>query len=127
MVRPTLEVADIPTGILLSGWSDEEPDWSNPRNGEYASLGTDAAAIIFWVEVFCVQTGDWQTFEMFDPQGNRLLINKTTIPNNNSVWLGYAGKPRPLQGWAAGAYRTEYLLERNGIPVVTTVRHLEIR
>lgn len=116
----------IPTGILLSGWATEAPDRNKPRKGEYAALGSDAAALVFWVEVFGVQAGDRQIFEIFDPQGERLLTNETTIPGNKSVWLGYAGKPRPPRGWAAGAYRAEYRLERKGVPVVTTVRHLEI-
>ncbi len=117
----------IPTGILLAGWANETPDWNKARNGEYPTPGNDAAALVFWVEVFGVQAGDRQTFEMFGPQGERLLTSKTVIPSNKAIWLGYAGKPRPPQGWAAGAYRAEYRLERNGIPVATTMHHLEIR
>lgn len=116
----------IPTGILLAGWANEAPDWSKARNGEYAAPDTDAAALVFWVEVFGVQAGDRQTFKMFNPQGELLLTNETTIPSNKAVWSGYAGKLRPPQGWAAGTYRAEYRLERKGIPVATTERHLEI-
>ena len=116
----------IPTGILLAGWASEAPDWSKARNGEYAAPKADAAALVFWVEVFGAQAGDRQTFEMFDPQGGRLLINETTIPGNKAVWSAYAGKRHPQQGWAAGTYRAEYRLERKGVAVVTTVRYLEI-
>ena len=116
----------VPTGILLAGWASEAPDWGKARNGEYAAPGADAAALVFWIEVFGVQAGDRQTFEMFDPQGGWLLINETTIPGNKAVWSAYAGKRHPQQGWAAGTYRAEYRLERNGVPVVTTVRYLEI-
>ncbi|HEU0282652.1 MAG TPA: M23 family metallopeptidase, partial [Gallionella sp.] len=117
----------IPTGILLSGWANERPDWNKARNGEYPAPDTDAAALVFWVEVFGVQAGDRQTFEMFGPRGERLLTSETMIPGNKAVWSGYAGRPRPRHGWAAGTYRAEYHLERNGTPVATTVRHLEIR
>lgn len=116
----------IPTGILLAGWANEMPDWNKAHNGEYRVPGVDAAVLVFWVEVFGVQAGDRQIFEMFNPQGGRLLKSKTTIPGNKAVWLGYAGRPRPPHGWAAGIYRTEYRLERKGIPVATTVRYLEI-
>lgn len=117
----------IPTGILLAGWANEAPDWNKARNGEYPAPGSDAAALVFWVEVFGVQAGDRQTFEMFDPLGKQLLTNESTIPGNKAIWSGYAGRPRPPHGWVAGAYRAEYRLERNGIPVATMVRQLEIR
>lgn len=116
----------IPTGILLTGWANEAPDWNKARNGEYAAPGIDAAALVFWVEVFGVQAGDRQIFEMLDPQGGRMLASESIIPSNKAVWSWYMGRPRPQRGWVVGAYRAEYRLERNGEPVVTTARYLEI-
>lgn len=116
----------IPTGILLAGWANEAPDQGKARNGEYSNPGTDAAALVFWVEVFGVQTGDHQTFEIFGPQGKRMLASESTIPGNKAIWFGYAGKPRPPQGWMTGTYRAEYRLERKGTPVITTTRHFKI-
>ena len=116
----------IPTGILLTGWASEAPDWNKARNGEYPTPSTDAKALVFWVEVFGVQAGDHQIFEMFDPKGKQMLKNELTIPGNKASWRGYAGKPRPAQGWEAGSYRAEYQLERKGTPVITTARQLRI-
>jgi hypothetical protein len=116
----------IPTGILLSGWASEAPDWNKARNGEYPAPGSDAKALVFWVEAFGVQKGDRQTFEMFDPQGNQMLKSEATIPGNKASWRGYAGKPRPAKGWKAGSYRAEYRLERKGAIVITTTRQLKM-
>lgn len=116
----------IPTGILLAGWANEAPDWNKARNGKYLPPGTAAAALVLWVEVFGVQTGDQQTFEIFDPQGKRMLKSEATIPGNKATWSSYAGKPRPPRGWMTGTYRAEYRLERNGAPLITTTRQLKI-
>jgi hypothetical protein len=116
----------IPTGILLAGWASETPDWNKARNGEYPELGSDAAALVFWIELFGVQAGDRQTFEMFDPQGRQLLKSESTISGNKAAWLGYAGKPRPHQGWMTGIYRAEYRLERKGTPAITISRQMRI-
>ena len=116
----------IPTGILLAGWANEVPDWSKAHNGEYAVPGADAAALVFWVEVFGVQAGDRQVFEMFNPQGKRILRSESTIPSNKAIWFTYAGKPFPQRGWVTGSYRAEYRLERKGMPVIMTTRQLNI-
>lgn len=116
----------IPTGILLAGWANEAPDWNKARNGEYPAPGIDAKALVFWVEVFGVQTGDRQIFEMFDPKGKQMLKSELMIPGNKASWRAYAGKPRPAQGWVAGSYRADYRLERKGTPVITTTRQLRI-
>ena len=116
----------IPTGILLAGWTNETPDWSKARNGEYPAPGADAKALVFWIEVFGVQTDDHQTFEIFDPKGKQMLKSESTIPGNKASWRGYAGKLRPAQGWKAGSYRAEYRLERKGSPAITTTRQLKI-
>jgi hypothetical protein len=117
----------IPTGILLAGWANEAPDQRKARNGEYpTNPGTDAAALVFWVEVFGVQVGDRQSFEMFDPQGKLILKRSSTIPGNKAAWFSYAGKPHSPQGWMTGTYRAEYRLERKGTTVITTTRQLTI-
>ncbi|MBI5430672.1 MAG: M23 family metallopeptidase [Nitrosomonadales bacterium] len=116
----------MPTGILLAGWAGEAPDPNKARNGKYANPRADAAALVFWIEVFGVQAGDQQTLEMLDPQGRRMLLNESTLPGNKATWFSYAGKPRPPRGWMKGAYRAEYRLKRKGATVVTTARELKI-
>jgi murein DD-endopeptidase MepM/ murein hydrolase activator NlpD len=116
----------IPTGILLTGWANEAPNQNKARNGEYSDPDTDAKALVFWVEVFGAQTGDHQVFVMFDPQGRQMLKSEATIPGNKAAWFSYAGKPRPPQGWKAGAYRAEYRLERKGTTIITTARNIRI-
>lgn len=116
----------IPAGILLSGWAGEVPDRSKARNGEYSNPGTDAAALVFWVEVFGVRKGDQQTIQIFDPHGNRMLNSESTVLGNKAVWFGYAGKPIPRQGWIKGIYRAEYRLITKGTTTLATTGHLEM-
>jgi murein DD-endopeptidase MepM/ murein hydrolase activator NlpD len=116
----------IPTGILLAGWANEAPDRRKARNDEYTNPGTDAAALVFWVEVFGVQAGDRQTIDIFDPQGKQILKRTSTIPGNKAAWFSYAGKPHSPRGWMRGTYRAEYRLERKGTTVITTSRQLTI-
>ena len=116
----------IPTGILLAGWASEAPDWNKARNGEYHAPDANTAVLVFWVEIFGVQSGDRQIFKMFDPQGKQLLTSESIIPGNKAVWRAYAGKRHPSHQWAAGTYHAEYRLERNRVPVVAMERLLEI-
>jgi hypothetical protein len=116
----------IPTGILLVGWASEAPDPHKARNGEYPNPGIDTAAFVFWVEVFGVQAGDLQTFEIFDPQGKQILKRASTIPSYKATWFSYAGKPHSPQGWMKGTYSAKYRLERKGTTVITTTRQLQI-
>lgn len=116
----------IPTGILLTGWDNAVPDRDKARNGENSNPGSDAAALVFWVDVFGVQTGDRQTITIFDPQGRRMLEHALTISGNKAVWFSYAGKPRPPQGWMTGTYRAQYRLERDGTAAIATESELRI-
>jgi hypothetical protein len=102
------------------------PNRSKARNGEYSKPGTDAAALVFWVEVFGVRKGDQQAIEIFGPHGNRMLNSESTVLGNKAIWFGYAGKPRPPQGWLKGIYRAEYRLKTKGATDLTTTSHFEM-
>ena len=114
-----------PTGLLLSGWSNALPERNTAENEGYPPPDR-RSVLVFWVELFGVRQDDRQTFELFDPQGRRILNSSSTIPGDKAAWFAYAGKRPPPQGWPHGSYRAEFHLERKGAAIVTRSDHMEI-
>ncbi len=126
--KPTLldSLRYVPTGILQSGWSGEVPVRNKLHDGEYKAAGSDSAALVFWIELFGVQAGDRQSFEIFGPQGVLLLNSGSVIPGYKAVWFTYAGKPGKGKAWATGTYRARYRLTRNGKAIIEAERDMEV-
>ncbi|MDX8386780.1 MAG: M23 family metallopeptidase [Gallionella sp.] len=115
-----------PTGLLLAGWADEVPNHQKTQNGEYADPDLDAAALVFWVELFGVRKYDRQIFELYTPSGYRIMSNSTVLTEDNSALFSYRGKSRPPHGWPAGTFRAEYRLKRNGVTIVSVTKELTL-
>ncbi len=68
-----------PTGLLLAGWADEAPDHQKTQNGEDGDPDLDAAALLFWVELFRVQKYDSKIIKTYTPNGDRVLCSSPVI------------------------------------------------
>jgi hypothetical protein len=109
-------------GLLRAGFATEKPDAEAARRGVYAGVTpmTDAAAIVFWVDVFGTRAGDAETIRLIGPNGVVVAVHiGVVLPEPTNVhdrdraqWFRFVGLARPDAGWAPGRYRGVYVLER---------------
>ena len=116
----------IPTGLLMTGWSAEVPDWNKAENDDEPQPVISSSALVFWVQVFGIQKNDLQRFELFDPSGNLMLKSDTAISVDKAFWSAFAGKRRTSKAWQTGKYLAHYRLERYGVTVIDITKQMEM-
>jgi hypothetical protein len=102
--------------LMLSGagFATTAPERDDLRRGWHreARLPASSPALVLWAEAFWVERGDRMGFRLFGPAGEPLVEHVVTIDADHRTWSGFAGAPRPGEGWPAGVYRGEVTLER---------------
>ena len=79
-----------------------------------------AGAIVAFVRVIGLKTGDTQRLVIKDPTGNVFAENRAAqLDKNKAQYLLFTGKKRPANGWDRGTYRATYVVERDGQVVLT--------
>ncbi|WP_342804333.1 M23 family metallopeptidase [Bradyrhizobium sp. CSA112] len=74
-----------------------------------------AAAIVAFVRVIGLKTGDTQRLVVKDPTGNVIAENRASqLDKNKAQYLLFTGKRRPATGWERGTYKAMYVVERDG-------------
>jgi len=73
------------------------------------------AAIVAFVRVIGLKTGDAQRLVIKDPVGNVIAENRTSqLDRNKAQFMLFAGRKRPAAGWDRGTYKATYVVERDG-------------
>ena len=80
--------------------------------------GRDAPALVAFVRVIGLRTGDVQRLTIIVP-GQRTLVDHTAAPLDRAKAQAmlFAGKKRPAKGWPAGSYDAQYTVSQNGTVV----------
>ena len=74
-----------------------------------------AAAIVAFVRVIGLKTGDAQRLAIKDPLGNVIAENRAPqLQTNKAQFMLFTGKKRPATGWDRGTYKATYVVERDG-------------
>ena len=71
-----------------------------------------AGAVLFWVHVYGVRTGDVEELRLIGPGGAVLAQRRAPVERTQAQHLIYIGKRRSVAAWPAGDYRGEYVLYR---------------
>lgn len=123
----------VPGGLLSAGYATGEPDPEQARRGAYVAgvVAADAAALVFWVDVFGTRDGDVEILRILGPDGAPVVEISDRHDRNRAQWFKFAGRKRPDGGWATGVYVGTYELSRvvNGAPwtIISTRRELQVR
>ncbi|GGA55758.1 M23 family metallopeptidase [Okeania sp. KiyG1] len=118
-----------PTGIIRTGFAGEAPTMDDLWKGKFYDtvLPGDIAALIFWVQIYGVLPGDIEHYQLFAPNGEQVIDNKTEIKSANKTWVGYAGKrnnsQRPL---ALGKWKSQYSLMRGDKVLVNVSKEVQL-
>ena len=104
------------TGELGAGFTDR-----SPNNTAYKGFPTlmdklpdHARAVVFWIKLFGLQSGDRLELEVIGPQGKTLARQTTTLHKAKAQYFAFVGKKRRgRESWPRGTYRGRYRLYRN--------------
>lgn len=122
--RALRQLSYTPTGILIAGFADHAPTASEARTGRLAAAAfkADAAALVFWVDLYGAIAGDRQVFHLIGPDGRALDRVEQVLGESNISWFAFSGKKRPATGWLPGVYQATYTLTRGNAVVATVTR-----
>ena len=102
----------VPTGILGGGFLDHAPTQKEILRGDAAPASADAAALVFWVNLFGMQAGDEETMTLYTPDGAIAARATRAVDRDKAQWLTYIGLKRRAAKWPQGIYRGTYQLKR---------------
>lgn len=105
------KIGYIATEVLAAGFTDH-PLAADEVAAETQTLAKTAPALVFWLTVFGVQTGDMQVIDLFAPNGSTLLHKAISIDHNMAQYRSFIGLKRHGEIWAMGDYRISYQLLR---------------
>lgn len=105
------KIGYIATEVLAAGFTDH-PLATDEVTVATQTLAKTAPALVFWLTVFGVQTGDVQVIDLFAPDGATLLHQALPIDHNMAQYRSFVGLKRHGEAWATGDYRVSYQLLR---------------
>jgi Peptidase family M23 len=117
-----------PVLLTDAGLATAAPNKEDVRRGWHrlTALPVSSPALVLWAEGYWVEPGDRVTFRLRGPDGATVVDHVIEIEKDQQRWLGFAGAPRPGQGWPAGTYTGEVALERAMAERITLERSVEL-
>jgi hypothetical protein len=122
-----------PTALYNAGFAAGRPDIDAIRDGRTppATLKTDIPALVLWVDMFNVRTGDAIAFLIRNPEGATVFEHTAKVPGNQVRRFVYAGLNRGAGGWMLGRYAGEIRVRRaegpNGREEIVTATTVTIQ
>ena len=117
-----------PTGIIRSGFATVAPTMDDLWSGKFYDtvLAGNSAALIFWVQIYGVLPGDKEHYQLFAPNGERVIDNKKEMKSARKTWMGYVGKRNNSQSLPIGKWRGEYSLTRGDQVLVNITKEVQL-
>lgn len=95
-----------PTALYSAGFATGAPDIALVRDGRahVERLPRDAEALVLWVDIFNVRTGDVVALRIVDPAGGTLFEHRDTLAKDQARRFVYGGTRRKVAAWPVGGY-----------------------
>ncbi|MEB3343455.1 M23 family metallopeptidase [Okeania sp.] len=116
-----------PTGLIRSGFATTQPNMDDLWSGKFYDtvLSANSPILIFWVQIYGVLAGDREHYQLFAPNGDRVIDNTREIKSPNKTSIGYVGKRNSSQSLPQGKWRGEYSLTRDGKVLVNVSKEVQ--
>ncbi|MFZ4541261.1 MAG: M23 family metallopeptidase [Rickettsiales bacterium] len=110
-----------PSALLNDGIVDAAPDKEAMRDAPQSLnvLPADAPALLYWVDVMNVRTGDELTLTITAPDGRSFAQKTMHIDKPMAMYFSFIGKKNSVGKWPLGAYQAHFALMRDGAVVAT--------
>lgn len=112
-----VDVRYMPRGVLNQGFTTDDVTPDGIERGLYADTEPtgSAPALVYYVRIFGLQSGDIQELAIFDPQGNELVATSHTHEGRSQLdHTEFVKVENEGQGWPLGTYEGHYRLTRGG-------------
>ncbi|MGB3509135.1 MAG: M23 family metallopeptidase [Microcoleaceae cyanobacterium] len=119
-----------PTGVIRTGFASQAPTMDDLWSGKFERtvLSEDITALIFWVQIYGVLPGDRERYQLFTPNGDRVIDNTKEIKSAKKTWMGYIGKRNnPQTPLATGKWLGEYSLIRDDKVLINVTKEVELQ
>jgi hypothetical protein len=88
--------------------------------------------LVFWVSVYGIRKGDWQTIRLIGPDGTVMAEDTSELPGPKILWRAWTGRKLKTEAWPPGVYRGEYrIVHRSDAGAEETMvdvsREIEVR
>lgn len=101
--------------ILNAGFAAAPVEMSDVEEGRLAQVGADAPVVVAYARVISLEKGDAVEITVQAPDGSTFVIKRSEPMNSaKAQYVMFAGKRRPQQGWASGAYKARVAIIRGG-------------
>lgn len=104
-----------PATLVDAAFTDAPPAVPSLEETRPATPNSVSPALLAWVRVLGVRTGDVETLTVTDPLNATFATSgPKTLERNKAQWLSYAGRRRDTPSWPLGNYKARYTLKRDG-------------
>lgn len=104
-----------PATLVDAAFTGAVPVLANLEDAPPPRPDSVSPALVAWVRVLGVRSGDVETLTVTDPLNGTLAASgPKTLDRAKAQWLSYAGRKRDIPSWPLGNYRARYTLERDG-------------
>ncbi len=117
-----------PTALYSAGFATGKPDQEGARDGRYREKNFSrlVPALVLWVDMFRVRTGDRLSFTITGPDEIKVLQKEGALKKTLARDFAAAGTGRKGRNWPPGVYRGEVKLVRVGGETYSIVRKITI-
>lgn len=115
----------VPTGLIRSGFAPQPPNQTELWQGKYTEtqFSLNIPALVFWVHTYGMLAGDQEQWQIIDPNGEIVIQQEQQLETSYRTWVSYVGKRKIIPG----VWQGEYKLLRDGNPILTVKREVEIK
>lgn len=112
-----------PTRLLAAGFASRPPSVQEVarRKHDTTVFASRARALVYWVRVAGLLTGDVLQFSLTAPDGTVLARHEQLIEHSKAQFFQYVGKRRGDGPWPEGSYRGRFTLLRPSVTGLTPV------
>ncbi|MEM7022058.1 MAG: M23 family metallopeptidase [Pseudomonadota bacterium] len=110
-----LRLLDYLAPVVTSiGVATARPESTDVRRGWHRSgrLSATSPALVVFADINWLDADDRIGFRLRGPGGEVVVERVVTMERSWPRWFGFAGTPRPQEGWPSGRYVAELSLER---------------
>lgn len=118
-----------PTGLIRAGFSPAPPNMNALWEGKHRdqAMAVNSEALVFWIFSYGILAGDEEHYQVFSPQGEKIVDNRNVIKEPSRTWMGYVGKRNtPQRPLTPGIWQAQYRLTRGNKVLIDVKREIQL-
>lgn len=114
--------------VLNTGFASALVSMEFIEDGTTEAPSSNSAAIVAFVRIIGLKSGDLQRLVLSSPSGKVIAENSAApVDHNKAQAFLFTGRKRPANGWDPGTYKAEYTVEHAGQVVLRELWELSLQ